>query len=103
MHHDLELSSQGRPSSRHAHHRTTPPARRPRSELFRDGCTRRPVRRTFLSTAITDGGAPHDLVAGTRIRLTFGTDGQLGVSAGCNMMGGSYRLDGDILRLRVAS
>jgi hypothetical protein len=27
--------------------------------------------RTFLSTNVTDGGAPFQLIAGTRIRLTF--------------------------------
>lgn len=47
---------------------------------------------TYLSTAIT--GA--DLVPGSRIRLSF-QDGNLGVSAGCNSMGGEYRLDGDRL------
>lgn len=53
--------------------------------------------RTFLSTGVTDGGAPRSLVADTRIRLSF-SDGQLGVSAGCNTMGGTYRLDGSALR-----
>jgi heat shock protein HslJ len=52
--------------------------------------------RTFLSTAVTDGGAPFDLVPNTRIRLSF-TDGQLGASAGCNTIGGTYRIDGDTL------
>lgn len=46
---------------------------------------------TFTSTSLTG----HDLVAGTAVRLSF--DGQLGVSAGCNSMGGGYSLDGDRL------
>jgi heat shock protein HslJ len=46
----------------------------------------------YLSVAVTDGGAARPLVAGTRIRLTF-TDGQLGASAGCNHIGGPYRLE----------
>jgi heat shock protein HslJ len=46
--------------------------------------------RTFLSTAV-DGRV---LVAGSRITLSFRA-GQIGASAGCNSMGGAYRLDGD--------
>ena len=52
--------------------------------------------RTFLSTGITDGGTTRSLVAGTRIRLVFG-EGRVSASAGCNQMGGTYRLDGDRL------
>lgn len=48
--------------------------------------------RTFVSTA-AQGRA---LVAGTTVRIEFG-DGQLGASAGCNSMGGQYRIDGDRL------
>ncbi len=44
--------------------------------------------RTFLSTAV-DGRV---LVAGSRIRLSF-KNGQIGASAGCNSMGGTYRID----------
>lgn len=52
----------------------------------------------FLSTAVMADGQPYTLVPGTRIRLDF-SDGQLGASAGCNTMGGTYRIaDG---RLRV--
>ena len=47
---------------------------------------------TFTSTSVTG----HDLVAGTSARVSF-EDGQLGVSAGCNQMGGGYSLDGDQL------
>lgn len=52
--------------------------------------------RSFLSTAVTDDGAPLDLVPETRIRLAF-TDGQITASAGCNTIGGTYRLDGGTL------
>lgn len=51
------------------------------------------VDREFLSVKVTDGGAERPLVAGTRIRLSFrATD--LGASAGCNSIGGTYRIDG---------
>jgi heat shock protein HslJ len=49
--------------------------------------------REFLSVAVTDGGAPKQLVPGTRIRLTFAGD-DLGAQAGCNSIGGTYRIDG---------
>ena len=45
--------------------------------------------RSFLSTAVTDGGRTHQLVAQTRIRISF-KDGQISLSAGCNTMGGAY-------------
>jgi heat shock protein HslJ len=54
--------------------------------------------RTFISTGVTDKGAARPLVPGTSIRLTFNKDGQLGVHAGCNHMGGTYRMDGATLR-----
>ena len=54
--------------------------------------------RTFLSTGVTDGDVPHDLVAGTRIRISFIAGGTIGVSAGCNIMGGSYRHEGGALQ-----
>lgn len=48
--------------------------------------------RVFLSVAVTDGGVARPLVAGTRIRLDFrATD--LGASAGCNSIGGTYRIE----------
>jgi len=50
--------------------------------------------RTFLSTSVEG----HVLVAGTAIRLGFG-EGELGASAGCNSMGGPYRIDGGVLRM----
>lgn len=49
--------------------------------------------RDFLSTAISVDGAAKALVPGTRIRLSF-RDGDLGASAGCNLMSGSYALAG---------
>jgi heat shock protein HslJ len=53
--------------------------------------------REFLSTSVTEGGQDRPLVEGTRVRLTF-NDGQIGASAGCNTMGGSYRIeDGRLL------
>lgn len=48
--------------------------------------------RTFLSTNV-EGRV---LVAGSRISLQF-RDGQIGISAGCNSMGGPYAVDGDHL------
>ncbi len=47
--------------------------------------------RTFLSARVTDGGAGRPLVPGTQIRLRF-DDGQVSADAGCNSMGGAYRL-----------
>jgi len=52
--------------------------------------------RTFLSTAVTDGGADRPLVAGTRIRIRF-TAGEIKVNAGCNHLMGRLRVDGDTL------
>ena len=55
--------------------------------------------RTFLSTGVTVGGAPRPLVNGTQIRLSFTTDGSFGAQAGCNIMGGTYRLTDGILTI----
>jgi heat shock protein HslJ len=53
------------------------------------GASNRPATtldgRTFLSTNVQG----YDLVPGSTVRLSF-QDGRLGVSAGCNQMGGSY-------------
>jgi heat shock protein HslJ len=49
--------------------------------------------REFLSNGITDGGAPFNLVQGTRVRLTF-TDANVSAAAGCNIFGGTYRVEG---------
>jgi heat shock protein HslJ len=48
--------------------------------------------RTFLSVAVTDGGADHQLVNGTRIRLDV-RDADFSASAGCNTIGGRYRIE----------
>jgi len=50
----------------------------------------------FLSTSVTEDGADRPLVDGTRIRISF-DDGQLGASAGCNTIGGTYRIDNGVL------
>lgn len=52
--------------------------------------------RVFLSTGVTDGGQPHALVPGTRLRLAF-SDGNLSISTGCNTMGGTYRIADGVL------
>jgi heat shock protein HslJ len=49
--------------------------------------------RTFLSVSVTDGGTARPLAAGTRVRLDFGAT-NLGASAGCNSMSGTYRVEG---------
>jgi heat shock protein HslJ len=46
----------------------------------------------WLSIAVTEDGADRPLVDGTQIRLGF-TDGELAASAGCNTIGGGYRID----------
>lgn len=51
--------------------------------------------RTFLST----GSAGFELVDGTVVRIEFRDDGTLSASAGCNLLGGAYRIDGDTLRI----
>ena len=50
----------------------------------------------WVSVAVTEDGSDRPLVDGTQIRLGF-VDGQLSASAGCNTMGGGYRIDGDTL------
>lgn len=52
--------------------------------------------REFLSVGVTDGGAAKPLVAGTRIRLDFQAE-SVGASAGCNSMGGAYRIESGVL------
>jgi heat shock protein HslJ len=52
--------------------------------------------RTFLSTGVTEGGAPRDLVSGSQVQISFG-DGRLSASAGCNTMNGGYRVVGGTL------
>lgn len=50
----------------------------------------------WLSIAVTDDGTDRPLVDGTQIRLSF-TDGQLGATAGCNSLGGPYRIEDGLL------
>jgi len=52
--------------------------------------------REFLSTSVTEDGAPMALVPGTQVRLAF-DDGSLGASAGCNSIGGDYRVENGVL------
>jgi heat shock protein HslJ len=49
--------------------------------------------REFLSVRVTEGGRERPLVPGTRVRIGF-SDGSLSASAGCNHIGGPYRIDG---------
>ena len=53
------------------------------------------VGRTFLSTGHDD----HQLVPGSRVRLTFRDGSQLAANAGCNSMGGAYAITDGTLRL----
>lgn len=48
---------------------------------------------TYLSTGVTEGGVAKALVPGTRIRLNF-QQRDLGAQAGCNSIGGTYRIEG---------
>ncbi|MDI1464579.1 META domain-containing protein [Catellatospora sp. KI3] len=50
--------------------------------------------RTFLSTAVTEGGTARPLVAGTRIRLMVRPDGGVSLNAGCNHISGTALFDG---------
>lgn len=52
--------------------------------------------RSFWSTSVTEDGAERPLVDGTQIALSFDAD-SLSASAGCNALGGTYRLDDGIL------
>jgi heat shock protein HslJ len=54
-----------------------------------------PLRgRTFLSTAITEGGRPYQLAETSRVRLLFTGDGRLIADAGCNSMQAAVNLGG---------
>ena len=52
--------------------------------------------REFWSTSVTQGGEEVQLVEGTRIQLSFRGD-EIGASAGCNSMGGTYEIDDGVL------
>lgn len=62
-----------------------------------DGSTTLDV--TYVVTGVIERGEPRALVPGSEIRLRFDGD-RLGITAGCNSMGGTYTLDGT--RLTVA-
>lgn len=50
--------------------------------------------RTFLSTGVTENGQAKQLVAGTRIRLSFGEEGRrIAANVGCNHLGGDARVE----------
>jgi heat shock protein HslJ len=49
--------------------------------------------RTFLSTSVKENGQPKELVAGTRLSLTF-DGGKVSASAGCNSLFGDLAADG---------
>ena len=51
---------------------------------------------------MTKDGAVFQLADGTRVRLTF-DDGRLNASAGCNIIGGTFSIDGDRLIFTGAS
>lgn len=59
--------------------------------------------RTFLSTGVTVGGADQPLFGDSRVRLVFGADGQLGASAGCNSIGGTWATDGTRLSMQAGA
>lgn len=50
--------------------------------------------RTFLSTGVMENGQARQLVAGTRIRLSFAEEGRrIAAHVGCNQMGGEARVE----------
>ncbi len=56
-----------------------------------------PAGRTFLSESVSENGVDRPLVAGTRIRLAFGTDAGITGTAGCNTLGGDVEITEDRL------
>lgn len=46
---------------------------------------------SWIATGITEGGKPRPVVQGSEIRVDF-ADGNISLDAGCNAMGGDYRL-----------
>lgn len=54
------------------------------------------VGRTYVSTDVTVKSEPRRLVEGSRLRLTF-DETNVRADAGCNSLGGAYRLDGERL------
>ena len=58
--------------------------------------------RVFLSTSVTEGGAPRALVDGTRLRLQFFEHPRVSASAGCNSLSGEYAIEDDVFVLSGA-
>lgn len=56
---------------------------------------------TFLSTGVTQDGAPYDLVDGSRIMLQF-TDSAMAANAGCNHMSGDASVTDGVLMVKGA-
>ncbi len=54
--------------------------------------------REFVSVAVTEAGAARPLVPGTRVELRF-EGGRIGIAAGCNSIGGAYRIEDGRLRV----
>jgi heat shock protein HslJ len=52
---------------------------------------------TFISTSVTENGAPVSLFPGTTLQLQFQDDGDVSAYAGCNSLFGSYVITGGIL------
>jgi heat shock protein HslJ len=55
------------------------------------------ANRTFISQKVEEGGALHELVAGTELSLSFHQDRRIGAAAGCNSGGGEFRVVDDAL------
>lgn len=54
---------------------------------------------TFLSTATTTAGKPHELLADTRVSLRFTDDGRLLANAGCNKLSGAVKVSDDRIEI----
>lgn len=57
------------------------------------------VGKTYLSTALTENGAPKKPAPNTKISLQFKDDGSLSANAGCNSIGGKASISGDKLKV----
>ena len=56
----------------------------------------------YIATAVTEGGEPRVLIEGTTIRLRL-DDGSLSARAGCNTIGGEFRIEDEVLRVDAVS
>lgn len=59
--------------------------------------------RTFESVSVTEDGAPHVLVEGTRLELAFWPEGEIHATAGCNTISGPYSIDDGVFVLEEAA